>query len=194
MPTYPISLPTSPTAREITWQQVAKVAVASSPFNGSQQAYAHPGKWWEISFELPPLSATLAAQWRAAFLSLNGREGSFKFAPTDATPQVAVSGTIVVDAISDEYMDLSGMTGTFTPGDWIQIENGLYQVTVGDTADGGGEATIGVWPHPRAEITATSSTVDYATPEGRFRLFDSFSWEMDVAKTHGITIGAREVL
>ena len=193
MPTFPITLPTTPSAREISWQAIAKVAVASSPFTGQSQVYAHPGQWWEVNFALPPLTQAQSAQWAAAMLSLNGREGTFKLAPTDATPQAAVSGTVVVDAISGDYLDLSGMTGTFTAGDWIQIEIGLYRITTGDTAVAG-EATIEVWPKPRSEIVATTSTVEYAAPVGIFRLFDSFEWKMDLAKTYGINIGAREVV
>ena len=190
---FPIALPADPHPRQITWRPVSRVAVASSPLTGHQQVYAHPGQWWEISFELPPLKADTAAQWAAVMLRLNGREGTFKFAPTDATPQASVSGTIVVDAISDSYLDLSGMTGTFSAGDWIQIERGLYRVTAGDTAVSG-EATIEVWPAPRSEITVGTSKVEYSAPVGRFRLFDSFEWEMDLAKHYGITIGAREAL
>lgn len=169
------------------------MAVSSSPFTGQSQVYAHPGQWWEISLELPPLNAAQSAVWAAMMLRLNGREGSFNFAPTDASPQKAVSGVITVDAISDYYFDLSGMTGEFSPGDWIQIENGLYRVTTGDAAVAG-EATIEVWPKPRSEITATTSTVEYTAPVGRFRVFESFEWDMDVAKLYGITIGAREVV
>lgn len=193
MPSYPISLPSDPKPREIAWKQSSRVAVSTSPFTGQSQVYAHPGQWWEISFELPPLYGTSAAEWRAAIIGLNGRAGTFEFAPTDTTPQVAVSGTVVVDAVSGNELDLTGMTGTFTAGDWIQIENGLYQVIVGATA-AVGAATIEVWPTPRSEIVATTSTVDYATPVGIFRLFDSFEWESDVAQLHGITIGAKEVI
>jgi len=193
MPTYPITLPTDPRPRELSCQQVSRVAVSTSPFTGQSQVYAHPGQWWEINFELPPLYGSLAAQWAAALLSLNGREGTFNFAPTDPTPQVAVSGTVVVAAIDGYELDLTGMTGTFTPGDWIQIETGLYRVTTGATA-ASGAATIEVWPKPRSEIVAETSTVDYATPVGIFRLFDSFQWDMDVARLYGFTIGAGEVV
>jgi hypothetical protein len=193
MPTYPIALPDDPRPREITWQQNTRVAVASSPLTGHSQVYAHPGQWWEISFELPPLYGASAAEWTAAMLRLNGPAGTFYFAPTDDTPQASVSGTVVVDAVDGYELDLSGMTGAFTAGDWIQIENGLYRVTVGATAVGG-EATIEVWPKPRSEITAESSEVEYTAPVGIFRLFDSFSWDLDVARLHGFTIGAREVI
>lgn len=193
MPTFPLTLPTSSKPRELTWQQVSRVAVSASPFTGQEQVHVHPGQWWEISFELPPLGAADAAEWSAMMLRLNGREGTFYFSPTDPTPQVSVSGTITVDAINGYTLDLSGMTGTFTAGDWIQIENGLYRVTVGDT-DLVGFATIEVWPKPRSEIVTTTSTVEYTAPLGRFRLFGSFEWDMDVARRHGITIGAKEVI
>jgi len=73
------------------------------------------------------------------------------------------------------------------------VETGLYRVTVGATAVAGA-ATIEVWPAPRSEIIATTSTVDYTSPVGRFRLFDSVQWAVDVAKRHGITLGAKEVV
>lgn len=193
MPTFPISLPSDPRPRELSWKQASRVAVATSPFTGQAQVYAHPGQWWEISFELPPLYGASAAAWAAALLRLNGPEGTFEFAPTDTTPQVVVSGTVVVDAIDGYELDLTGMTGTFSPGDWIQIESGLYRVTVGATA-AAGAATIEVWPKPRAEIVAATSEVEYTAPVGIFRLFDSFEWEMDVAKLYGFTIGAKEAL
>lgn len=193
MPTFPLTLPAAPKARSINWRQVSRVAVASSPFTGQEQVYAHPGKWWEFSLDLPPLNAAQSGQWAGVLLGLNGREGTFKFAPTDATPQLAVSGTVLVAAISGDYLDLTGMTGTFTPGDWIQIENGLYRITTGDTAVAGA-ATIEVWPTPRSEIVASTSTVEYTAPLGRFRLFDAFEWEMDVAKTYGVSIAAKEVV
>lgn len=193
MPTYPITLPSDPRPRRLTWHQASRVAVSSSPFTGQSQVYAHPGQWWEINAELPPLHGAAAAEWAAVLLRLNGREGTFKFAPTDATPQANVSGTVVVDAISENYLDLSGMTGTFTAGDWIQIETGLYRITTGDTAVAGA-ATIEVWPKPRSEIVAASSTVEYTAPVGVFRLFDSIEWEMDLAKTYGFTLGAKEAV
>lgn len=192
MPSFPLSLPASPKPREITWKPISLVSVASSPFTGKEQVYAHPGQWWEISFELPPLSEAEAAEWAAMLLRLNGREGSFNFQPTDATPRAAVSGSITVDFISDNYLDITGMTGTFSPGDWIQIGSGLYRITTGATAVTG-DATIEIWPTPRADV-AIGSAIEYAAPQGRFRLFDSFEWEMDVARNYGIALGAKEVL
>lgn len=193
MPVFPIALPTSPKVRSIQWEQRSRSAIAASPYTGKQQSYSHAAQWWEFSCDLPPLNQTDSALWVAAMLRLNGVEGTFEFAPTDATPQVAVSGTIIVDAISDYYLDLTGMTGEFKNGDWIQIENGLYRVTTGDVAVAGA-ATIEVWPRPRAEIVETTSEVEYSAPVGRFRLAGSFSWDMDLAKTYGISIAAREAL
>lgn len=189
----PISLPIEPLARELTWLPISRVAVASSPLTGAQQVYAHAGQWWELTFELPPLSAAQSGAWVGALLRLNGRAGTFYFAPTDATPQEAVSGTITVDAISDDYLDLSGMTGRFNPGDWIQIGAGLYRVATGDTAVAG-EATIQVWPKPRADVQAGVSTVNYTAPQGTFRLLDAPSFDMDEARMYGISLAAREVL
>lgn len=189
MPTYPLTLPASPAPREVTWRPVSRVAVSASPFTGDEQVHAHAGQWWELAFELPPLNQAQAAAWRGVLLALNGREGTFLFAPTDATPQAAVSGTVTVSAVSGYQVTVTGITGTFTAGDWLQIENGLYTVT--SVSSG---TVFEVWPKPRAEISTGVSTIDYASPQGRFRIMDGIEWEMDVAKRYGISLAAKEAL
>lgn len=193
MPAYPITLPSDPKPSEIVLRQFSLVSVAQSLFSGKQQVYTHPTQYWELNFDLPPLYGALAHQWATALMRLNGMEGTFYFSPTDDTPQGTLSGTIVVDAIYDYYLDVTGMTGTLSVGDWVQIESGLYRVTTGDTAVAG-SATIEVWPRLRAEITAGVSLVIYSTPKGVFRMQQNFEYNMDVAKLYGITISAREVV
>ena len=194
MPTFPLTLPSSPSFSNFQMEGKSAVAVSESVFSAKQQVYAHPAQWWEVSFDLPPLSKAQSAEWAATMLRLNGQEGYFYLTPPDESPIASVSGTITVDAISGYNIDLSGITGTLTAGDWIQIEDGLYRVTVGATSNSSNEATIEVWPKPRADIVAATSTVEYSSPKGRFRMFGSFKWDMDLAKTYGITIGAREVV
>lgn len=193
MPVFPLTLPALPSFVSFSMEQKSAVAVSSSPFSGKEQVYEHPLQLWEVSFDLPPLTSVQAAEWGATLLRLNGRGGSFLLSPPDDTPIGTVSGTIIVDSVSGYELYLSGMTGTFTAGDWIQIENGLYRVTVGDTAIAG-DAIIEVWPKPRAEIINSTSTVTYTNPKGRFRLFNSFKWDVSVAKHHSINIAAREVV
>lgn len=188
MPTYPLNLPTDPSPNNVDWEQVSRVSYSKSPLTGKQKVYAHSGQWWRVSFDLPQMQEAKTAEWTAMLLRLNGKEGYFNFAPTETTPQGSVSGTALITAKSDYELTFSGVTGSFTAGDWIQIGTGLYRVTVG------GNTTIEVWPKPRSGIVLDTTTIEYAAPKGMFRLADGFGWDVNVAKTTGISLVLEEVL
>ena len=189
MPTYPITLPSSPSFTSLSFNAHSAVAVSTSKFSGQQVVYSHAGKYWEVEFDLPPLSAAQSGEWASARLSLNGREGTFYLTPSDITPQSTVSGTITVTAKVDYTITLAGITGSFTAGDWLEIDGGLYRVTIVNSS-----TEIEVWPTPRFSVTPTPAPVTYTNPKGKFRTYDSFSWQMDLAKNYGISIAAREEL
>lgn len=194
MPTYPITLPSDPAPREVTWRPVNKVSVSESPITGQSQVYAHPGQWWEVNFELPPMGEASAWDWESLLLKLFGREGTFYFGPTTDTPRLTVSGTVTVKVLlSDTFVTLEGGTGTVSRGDWLEIGGGLYRVVTGDVF-ASGEADVELWPRLRSAVVPAAA-VDYATPQGTFRLAGDFDWSLNVAKvTDGLTVSAREVV
>lgn len=169
--------------------------MARSPFTGQEQVYAHPGQWWEISFELPPLHGEDAGDWIGTLLYLNGKEGIFRFKPTDATPKNALAGSLTVLNIltGREGVEVDGITAaSLSIGDWINIGTGLYRVTLVNSVVSGAQE-VWVWPALRSDVEV-ADPVYYADPFGYFRLFDDFEWDSDVAQLHGFTIGAREVV
>ena len=188
MPTYPLNLPTDPTPRNVDWEQVSRVSYSQSPLTGKQKAYAHSGQWWRVSFDLPQMQEAKTAEWTAMLLRLNGKEGYFNFIPTEETPQGSVSGTALITDQSEYELTFSGLTGSLTAGDWIEIDTCLYRVTVGGTT------TIEVWPKPRYGIVLNTSVINYASPKGMFRLAEGFRWDVNLAKTTGISLVAEEVL
>lgn len=80
---FPLTIPSSPAAKSIKWRRKSIVGVATSPFTGQQQVYAHAGKWWEADVTLPPMTATQAKDWIAFLYGLNGMEGTFNWTPPD---------------------------------------------------------------------------------------------------------------
>jgi len=198
MPTYPIILPSSPSFTSIRWNAHSAVAVSTSKFSGKEVVYAHAGQYWEVEFDLPPLNASQSAQFAGAFLSLNGREGTFYVYPSERQPQSPITGTKLIRSVSDyevTFESLSG-TGSFTVGDWVTLggTGGLYRVTAVTSS-----TVIELWPKPRGITTSeppatTGSIIYYSNPRGKFRLYDSFSWDMDLARNYGISIAAREVI
>jgi len=196
MPTYPIELPSTTSFTSIRWNAHSAVAVSTSKFSGKEVVYAHSGQYWEVEFDLPPLNASQSAQFSGSFLSLNGREGTFYVYPSERQPQSPITGTKLIRSVSDyeiTFESISG-SGSFTVGDWVTIEGGLYRVTVVTSA-----TVIEVWPKPRGVTTSeppeeTGSIIYYSNPRGVFRLYDSFSWDMNLARNYGISVAAREVI
>lgn len=189
---YPLDLPTDPKPKNVTWEQVSVVSKSVSPFTGAQKCYAYNGQWWRCSFDLPPLQEAKAAEWTAMLLRLHGREGYFNFQPTETTPQNALSGSPTVantnlsNTTSGGYeVDISGLTGSFTAGDWVQIGNCLHRVTVG------GNTSIEIWPQLKFGVELGDAII-YTNPKGRFKLADNFQWDVDVAKFAGISLVIEE--
>ena len=104
MPTYPIGLPSSPSFTSMSWNAHSAVAVSTSKFSGKEVVYAHAGQYWEVEFDLPPLNASQSAQFAGAFLSLNGREGTFHVYPSETQPQSPITGTKLLRSVSDYEM------------------------------------------------------------------------------------------
>mgnify|MGYP001247365278 CR=1 FL=1 len=195
MPTYPLNLPTDPSPKNVDWEQVSRVSYSRSPLTGKQKAYAHSGQWWRVSFDLPQMQEAKTAEWTAMLLRLNGKEGYFNFIPTEDTPQGNVGGTgsAIISAVSGYEVTLNTVLsgGGLTAGDWVQIGTGLYRVTARTSI---ATETYELWPKPRAGIVLETTTLNYGNPKGMFRLAEGFRWDVNLAKTTGISLVAEEVL
>lgn len=174
--TYPISLPSSPAPAGIRIYPRSVVAVAVSPFSGTQQAYQHQGQVWQADITLPPMRLADAQPWMAALLQLNGRYGTF-YLGNEAmrTPIGAATGTPLVKGASQTGQSLitdgwmAGVTGILKQGDYFQLENRLYMVMVDANSDGSGNATFDIWPRLRS-APADNAAITVSNCKGLFRL------------------------
>ena len=169
--TYPISLPATPGTVSITIKKRTVVALASSPFSLTSQAQVWPGQQWFADLVLPKMKKASAEPWVAAFASLNGQEGSLLIGDTaNKAPAGSAAGSWTCSGATTAGLytfAITGGTGTFNPGDWIQLGSGstarLYKVI----SHAAGNLTV--WPSLRAAY-AGGSALTYTPAQGRFML------------------------
>lgn len=154
---------------------------------------------------LPPMKRADAEAWVAALVSLNGREGNFLFGdPANTSPRGVGTGTPLVNGGSQTGYDLitdgwtAGQTAIMAAGDWIQLGSGstsrLYKVISDVNSDGGGNATLTLWPKLR-NSPSNNDAITVSSPRGRFMLADNLTdWSIDVASIYGISFRAVEDL
>ena len=184
---YPLTFPTSPAPRSITFSSRSQIGMQQSPFSGVQTVYAHQGEWFEAEVMMPPMPREVAEDWVGFLLSLNGHEGTFLMGdPTGATPRgtwAAGSPTFNVSAVhaagvkTVTLRDFSnGATGK--RGDWLQFGSGstasLHKLAQDFTASAGGAATLEIWPRTRAAL-AIGDAVTIQSAKGLWRLADNQS-------------------
>ncbi len=202
---YPLSHPATPSFRSIAWRPRSLSGMAVSPFTGSQQVYQWPGEWWEVTVTLPPMKDADAGAWRAFFLALRSRSGTFLLGDSVRTSaRGAIGGSVTVGSgatAGSTTLPLTNASGQpLAVGDWVQVGTGssarLHQVTQVNSA-----TSVDVFPILRSAY-ANGTTVLYSkaispfiAPRGLFRLSEPVSWAFDAAKiADGITFNAVEVV
>ena len=205
---YPLSTPAGLGIRNVRMMTKNVVAVSESPFTLKQQTFEHAGKMWGASVTLPPMDRADAQKWIAFLLSLKGRLGSFLLSdPSGATPLGSASttpGTPLVAGGSQTGNTLSidglpvSTTGYLLAGDYIQVGTGsgtqLYKCLADVDTDGGGAATIDIWPDIRTS-PADNETVTVSNAAGLFRLVSNETeWSVDDAEIFGISFECVEVI
>ena len=188
MPSYPIDLPSSPSPRDVTVRLNERVSVSTSPFTGRTQAFAHPGGYWEVTFDLPPLTPAQATAWTAALISLRGEYGTFKLSPYWGGGQPNYGSSPTLTSVQDSAITFAGNAHqTLSPGDWIQIDGGLYRVTVVDSS------AAEVAPLPRFTLS-DANQIEWNDPVGVFRLLNPVEYVDRINGTTTTTIAAREII
>lgn len=200
---YPLTLPTTPAFRQITFIAKSAIGISQSPFSLVTQATVHQGEMWEVEVELPPMHRTAAEAWIAFLMALNGMEGSFLLGdPVGQTPQGGWNGAEKVSGADQTGRSLNIKDGTefatLTAGDWVQLGSGssstLHKLLQDVTVDSGGEATIDLWPQVRV-APSDSAVVTTSSAKGLFRLSENTrSWNIQVANLYGISFRAMEYL
>ncbi len=119
--------------------------------------------------------------------------------PTPPAPAAALvngadqtGATLAVDGLQPSKADV------FKAGDYFQIGTGsssrLHMVTADADSNASGEATLDIWP-PLRSSPADNAAVTVSSPKGVFRLTENVTgWDIDAARTYGITLKAIEVI
>lgn len=203
--TYPLAFPTSRYPASVQIRARSVVGVSESPFSLSQQVQRHPGQAWGASITLPPMEQTVAEQWVAWLLSLNGREGTFLMGdPVQLTHRGVGGGTPLVNGGSQTGNTLAidgcptSTTGWLLAGDMIQLGSGsstrLHKVLTQADTDGSGEVTLDIWPRLR-ESPANNAAVTIVAAKGLWRLASNVAaWDVRAALRYGIAFEAQEAL
>lgn len=177
---YPLSLPAGQHFQDLVLRAHSAVGQSVSPFTFERQTYVHQGQCWRAEVALKPLLVPAdSAAWRAFFLALNLREGTFLMGhPVETSPLGTWAGAPKVLGAHAAGVTTVAMDG-FTPGatvkggDRFQSGSGaaahLHEVTLDGTADGGGLLTLEIWPRLRAAL-ADDATFTTSSPKGLWRL------------------------
>ena len=196
--TYPLT-PPADIARGIRFNPQTAVAESTSPFTFEQEIFEHQGQMWRATVQLPPMEQAEAEEWVAFGLALNGRAGTFIFGdPVGETPRGTVSGNILVDGAGQQRSKTltvkGGTTGqTLLPGDYIELPNNhLHKNLTLQTFDGGGLATLDIFPRVR-DVLIDGGTVITSNTVGIWRVDgDIPAWDVREAVIYGINFAARE--
>lgn len=185
--TFPLSAPSALTAKttKISWTARRATASAISPFSFAVQRYHHPGERLELTYQIAPLQRADAETLLAWLLSA-GRGTVWLGDFANPNPRGTVSGTITVGSgatAGSITLPLSGGSGLFAVGDWIQIGGTLHKIIFVDSA-----TSVQVFPRLRASHTA-GTAVTYVNARGLFMLSsNTVSWDIDLARIYGLTL------
>ena len=196
--TYPLTMPTEPSPRDVEWIPQSSVAVSRSPFTFAEKVFDWGGKIFGLRIEFPPMSETDAAVWQAWILKLNGSAGTFYFSDTiGAAGNGTVNGNPVVNGAGQTGQTLN-TTGwdpgdEVVTGDWISIEDRLYKI-LEDASESSGNMALTLWP--AVDAPADTAPLSYGvSARGLFRLdgFPSWNWAPDFTQAP-VTLLATEAL
>ena len=192
---YPLALPITSGIKRIDFSALSTVAVTRSPFTLAQQVQKFPGQLWGVDVTLAKMSIEEAGVWQAFLLSLNGQEGTFLVGdPIRPEPRGTALGTPLVNGAGQLGNELvtdgwdANETGLLLPGDLIQLQGTrMYQVLKQVNSDGGGNATIDIWPNLRT-ATVDNEPLILNNVKGLFRLASADENVQSVDQTKAINL------
>lgn len=177
--TFPLTLPASPYVEHVMFTPRTIASRQVSKFTGQQQVIVWPGQWWEVEISLLATKGTVAQAFLADLLSLNGPEGTFWLGdPTLTAPQGTLAGAWTVNGTQtagSTTLAVTGGTGVWTKGDWLQVGNYLHKVMKVNAG------SVDVFPRlPSAYANGTPIVITNA--KGLFSLMSPVPWSANHAK------------
>jgi hypothetical protein len=185
---YPLTPPAALEASRLSLTGLSAVSRNISPFTMQVQQYNWSGQGWLGTVDCPPMTRT-AAEQVVSFL-LMAQRGTFYFQDfANPTPRGTVTGTLTVSSATANgtTLGISGATGSFAAGDWIQISTSLYKIVQVNSS-----SSVDVFPVLRSSY-AGGTSITYTNAKGVFRLAEpSTQWSIDTAKFYGISFNVME--
>lgn len=121
---------------------------------------------------------------------LAAQRGTFYFQDyANTSPRGSVTGTLTVasGSANTSTLGISGATGTFAVGDWLQISTSLYKVVQVNSS-----SSVDLFPVLRSSYAA-GTAITYTNAKGVFRLSEPLTnWSIDNAKIYGVAFGIVE--
>lgn len=186
--TYPLTPPSPFRISKLTLSGMSATSRNVSPFTFQTQQYNWPGQAWMGSVECPPMTRA-NAEAVIGFL-LAAQRGTFYFQDyANTSPRGNVTGTLTVSSATanTSTLGISGATGTFAVGDWLQIGTSLYKVIQVNSS-----TSVDLFPVLRSSYTGGTS-ITYSNAKGVFRLAESRTeWSIELASIYGITFSIAE--
>jgi hypothetical protein len=192
---YPLSLPSTINAGQLTFRQRNVTVASRSPFTLHEQVIAQAGQAWEVDVKLPPgMQRDVAQDWVGFLASLRGNVGTFLLGDANATaPLGSVSGSPTFIGNEGALGGSVTMTGTLKRGDYIQLGTGsdarLHMVL----KDASGSDSLDLWPSLRADYSSAPLIVTDTV--GVFRKSDALTtYNINEVLSYGISFSAIEAL
>jgi hypothetical protein len=186
--TYPLTPPSPFRISKLTLSGMSATSRNVSPFTFQTQQYNWPGQAWMGSVECPPMTRA-AAEEVIGFL-LAAQRGTFYFqdyANTSARGNVTGTLTVSSATANTSTLGISGATGTFAVGDWLQIGTSLYKVVQVNSS-----SSVDLFPVLRSSYTG-GTAITYSNAKGVFRLAEPRTeWSIELASIYGITFSIAE--
>ena len=185
---YPLTPPSPFRASKLTLSGTSAISRNFSPFTFQVQQYNWPGQAWAGSVECPPM-VRADAEEVIGFL-LAAQRGTFYFQDyANTTTRGSVTGTLTVASATanSTTLGISGATGTFAVGDWLQIGTSLYKVILVNSS-----SSVELFPVLRSSY-AVGTAITYSNAKGVFRLAElKTEWSIELAKIYGISFSIAE--
>jgi hypothetical protein len=186
--TYPLTPPSPFRVAKISFTGMSASSRNVSPFTFQTQQYNWPGQGWMASVECPPMVRADAEQVIAFLLA--AQRGTFYFRDySNSSPRGNVTGTLTVSSATanSTTLGISGATGSFAVGDWLQVGTSLYKVVQVNSS-----SSVDLFPALRASYTGGTSIV-YSSPKGIFRLASAQTeWSIELAGIYGVAFSISE--
>ena len=186
--TYPLTPPSPFRISKLSLSGLSVTSRNVSPFTLQTQQYNWPGQGWFGSVECPPM-VRADAEAVIGFL-LAAQRGTFYFQDyANTSPRGNVTGTLTVSSATanTSTLGISGATGTFAVGDWLQISTSLYKVVQVNSS-----SSVDLFPVLRSSYGG-GTAITYTNAKGVFRLASpQTDWSIDLANIYGISFSIVE--